>query len=321
MKNLLKKIHTSALVISILSTAIVPAYATNDTKYLDSNINYTQGLDDSFSEQIIDDEGNKVKIDVEKLSGDESFDVKVYVNDVLTQMSHVENNQIYYTSFEDESYMSYNTQDISKYDSVYSVEEFSTEFQQDSIDDSSIEYQQDTIGYIDDAEVESYSGGWTHYRNYSPLTWYSGTKSCSLYYKYVDKSPGNNRFSGRQIRITAGTPIAVGIGLFGMLLSGSPITPLAVIKILGGSIAGDVITNYVSGTVTYSTQRIRYRPMVGGREIFGDAYIDKLWLVIHDDLRQKDNYRLVNSSYRSNRGSSPDEIARNAQIAQAQGQY
>lgn len=54
---------------------------------------------------------------------------------------------------------------------------------------------------------------------------------------------------------------------------------------------------------------------------FGDAYIDKLWLVIRDDVRRKDNYRLVNSAYRSNIGGSPDEIARNAQIAQAQGQY
>lgn len=320
MKNLFKNILTSALAISILNSAIVPAYATNNTNYLDSNINYTQGLVDSFSEQIIDDEGNKVKIDVEKLSGGESFDVKVYVNDVLTQMSHVENNQIYYTSFEDESYMSYNTQDISKYDSVYSVEEFSTEFQQDSIDDSSIEYQQDTIGYIDDAEVESYSGGWTHYRNYSPLTWYSGTKSCSLYYKYVDKSPGNNRFSGKRIRISKGTPISIAVGLVAAFVT-PPITAIAIITLLGGAIAGDVINNYIDGALTYSTQRIRYRPMVGGREIFGDAYIDKLWLVIRDNLRRKDNYRLVNSAYRSNRGSSPDEIARNAQIAQAQGQY
>lgn len=320
MKNLFKNILTSALAISLLNSAIVPAYATNNTNYLDANINYTQGLVDSFSEQIIDDEGNKVKIDVEKLSGGESFDVKVYVNDVLTQMSHVENNQIYYTSFEDESYMSYNTQDISKYDSVYSVEEFSTEFQQDSIDDSSIEYQQDTIGYIDAAEVESYSGGWTHYRNYSPLTWYSGTKSCSLYYKYVDKSPGNNRFSGKRIRISKGTPISVAVGLVTAFVT-PPITAIAIITLLGGAITSDVITNYIDGALTYSTQRIRYRPMVGGREIFGDAYIDKLWLVIHDDLRQKDNYRLVNSAYRSNRGNSPDEIARNAQIAQAQGQY
>lgn len=61
--------------------------------------------------------------------------------------------------------------------------------------------------------------------------------------------------------------------------------------------------------------------MVCGIEIFVDAYIDKLWLVIRDDVRRKDYYRLVNSAYRSNRGSSPDEIAKNAQIAQAQGQY
>ena len=86
-------------------------------------------------------------------------------------------------------------------------------------------------------------------------------------------------------------------------------------------IAGDIINNYIDGSLTYSTQKIRYRPKVGGREIFGDAYNDKLWLVIRDDVRRKDNYRLVNSAYRSNRGGSPDEIARNAQIAQAQGQY
>lgn len=255
MKNLFKNILTSALAISLLNSAIVPAYATNNTNYLDPNINYTQGLVDSFSEQIIDDEGNKVKIDVEKLSGDESFDVKVYVNDVLTQMSHVENNQIYYTSFENESYMNFDSQDISKYDSVYSVEEFSTEFQQDSIDDPSIEYQQDTIGYIDDAEVESYSGGWTHYRNYSPLTWYSGTKSCSLYYKYVDKSPGNNRFSGKRIRISKGTPISVAVGLVTAFVT-PPITAIAIITLLGGAITSDVITNYIDGALTYSTQRI-----------------------------------------------------------------
>lgn len=52
-----------------------------------------------------------------------------------------------------------------------------------------------------------------------------------------------------------------------------------------------------------------------GREIFGDAHIDKLWLINHDNLTNRDSFNLANNVYRANRVTSQDEIARNAQIA------
>ena len=52
-----------------------------------------------------------------------------------------------------------------------------------------------------------------------------------------------------------------------------------------------------------------------GREIFGDAHIDKLWLINHDNLTNRDSFNLANNVYRANRGTSTYEIAGNAQIA------
>lgn len=57
------------------------------------------------------------------------------------------------------------------------------------------------------------------------------------------------------------------------------------------------------------------------REIFEDAYIDKLWLINHDNLTNRDSFHLANNVYRANIGTSQDGIARNAQIAEVQGQY
>ena len=59
----------------------------------------------------------------------------------------------------------------------------------------------------------------------------------------------------------------------------------------------------------------RYRPMINGREIFGDAHIDKLWLINHDNLTNRDSFHLANNVYRANMGTSQEEIAGNAQIA------
>ena len=59
----------------------------------------------------------------------------------------------------------------------------------------------------------------------------------------------------------------------------------------------------------------RYRPMINGREIYVDAHIDKLWLINHDNLTNRDSFHLANNVYRANMGTSQEEIARNAQIA------
>lgn len=257
-----------------------------------------------------DNNGNLISVQTEYLYDSNEIQVKIYVNEKLTQISLVDGNRIYYKDVtKDINYLNSDALNFSDFDKVYNLDE-------------NISLNRNLVDLYPtyNNNCELYSNGWAFYSNYAPLSWYSGTKPCSLYFRNYDEEPDHHRFNARTIRITAGTPVSVAIGMV-VGFATSTLTPLGILGIIGCSIAGDVVTNYVFNILTFSTQKIRYRPMINGREIFGDAYIDKLWLISHDNLTNRDSFHLAQNVYRANRGTSPDEIARNAQIAEAQGQY
>ncbi len=307
-----KRCLTVVIMISILAMSTIPTYAySNTTDPITKN--YYLSEDDvvnSFSEEMVDNKGNIISVETEKLYDSTAIQVKVYLNNELSQISLVDGDKIYYKDVTKSiSNVNDDAFDVSDYDKVYNLEE-NISFENDLRD----LYPENEESY------KSYSDGWAFYKNYGPISWYSGTKPCALYFMNYDEEPDQHRFNARTVRITAGTPVSVAIGLV-VGYATSTLTPLGILSIIGCSIAGDVITNYVFSELTFSTQRVRYRPMINGREIFGDAYIDKLWLINHDNLTNRDSFHLAQNVYRSNRGTSPDEIARNAQIAEAQGQY
>lgn len=262
-----KRCLTIVIMISILAMSTIPTYAYSYTTDPITE-NYYLSEDDvinSFSEEMVDNKGNIIFVETEKLYDSTAIQVKVYVNNELSQIYLVDGDKIYYkdvtkniNNINDDAF------DVFDYDKVYNLEE-NISFENDLID----LYPENKESY------KLYSDGWAFYRKYGPLSWYSDTKPCTLYLMNYDEEPDQHRFNARTVRITAGTLVSIAIGLV-IGYATSTLTPLGILSIIGCSIAGDVITNYVFSELTFSTQRVRYRPMINGREIFGDVYIDKL---------------------------------------------
>ena len=67
----------------------------------------------------------------------------------------------------------------------------------------------------------------------------------------------------------------------------------------------------ITGEVCFSTQKVRYAPVINGKNIFTDAYITKRYTITG-----RMSYSINNASYKSNRGDSPSMIVLNAQVAE-----
>lgn len=68
----------------------------------------------------------------------------------------------------------------------------------------------------------------------------------------------------------------------------------------------------ITGEVCFSTQKVRYAPVINGKNIFTDAYITKRYTITYDKITGRMSCR----SYKSNRGDSPSMIVLNAQVAE-----
>lgn len=66
----------------------------------------------------------------------------------------------------------------------------------------------------------------------------------------------------------------------------------------------------------FSTQKVRYAPVINGKNIFTDAYITKRYTITYDKITGRMSYSINNASYKSNRGDSPSMIVLNAQVAE-----
>ena len=68
----------------------------------------------------------------------------------------------------------------------------------------------------------------------------------------------------------------------------------------------------ITGEVCFSTQKVRYAPVINGKNIFTDAYIT----ITYDKITGRMSYSINNASYKSNRGDSSSMIVLNAQVAE-----
>ena len=70
----------------------------------------------------------------------------------------------------------------------------------------------------------------------------------------------------------------------------------------------------ITGEVCFSTQKVRYAPVINGKNIFTDAYITKRYTITYDKITGRMSYSINNASYKSNRGDGPSMIVLNAQV-------
>ncbi len=300
----LKTLISFLLALSFFIVSSSNSLAMNRNLHLDDKCsNYNLN---NYYEEYTDDLGNIVSVEIKYIDNKDLTEIKVYLNHELTQISLITDDDIYYKSVKYSNFNNMNVDNkINSYDKVYHLPK--KMFEEKSVDNIL-------------SKINNNYDGAAFYGHFVPLRSFPGTKPCDLYYYNYDEEPDLHRFNARAINITAGTPISVAIGLVIAFVT-SELTPLGILEIIGASIAGDVVTNYVTNILTFSTKKIRYMPIIDGREIFGDAYIEELWLISHDNLKNIDTFHLAQNVHGANRGTSPEEIARDAQIAEAQGQY
>lgn len=87
---------------------------------------------------------------------------------------------------------------------------------------------------------------------------------------------------------------------------------MTVLKAFGAAVitvgGKEVIRGEIKGTVCYSTQKIRYAPVVVGYNIYPDAYITKLWMVAENALTGQTMLELARPAYEYNYHGDPVEI-------------
>ena len=88
------------------------------------------------------------------------------------------------------------------------------------------------------------------------------------------------------------------------------------VKAFGTVIVEGTIVDMITGEVCFSTQKVRYAPVINGKNIFTDAYITKRYTITYDKITGRMSYSINNASYKSNRGDSPSMIVLNAQVAE-----
>ena len=182
-----------------------------------------------------------------------------------------------------------------------------------------------TFQNVENNSYELYSSifspeGWNFLMNRPSNAMISGSKPCSIYSKNYDDEPDQNRYSGKQIKAGVGTAVSVIVSLVATFITGG-VTVNTIIVSLGSAILSDVITSAISGNVCFSTQKIRYAPVIDGMNIFPDAYITKRWVIISDTVHRTESIKLDNAEYQYNRGHDAYAIAANAQQAEVDSRH
>ena len=255
----------------------------------------------SHNTSYTDDAGNNVYIEFE-IIGTDTY-VQLYVNDVLTQRAYSSPNRdlILWTEY---SSCARNSLIPSVQNCAYS----------DVISD--ITFQASEKEEAPEFYSSAFSPeGWSFLMTRASNSMISGSKPCSVYYKNYDEEPDQNRYSGKQVKAGAGTAVSVIVSVVAVFITGG-VTVKAIVIALGSAIISDYITQAITGTVCFSTQKVRYAPVIEGVNIFPDAYITKRWVVIADTVHQTETVELDTPEYQYNRGHDAYAIAANAQQAE-----
>lgn len=168
----------------------------------------------------------------------------------------------------------------------------------------------------DDISLTSFdTSGWALYGSYPKAGIYPNSRPCKLYYRNFDENPYDNKYSGKSISFGAGTAVSIIIAAVGVFLGGE-ITIATFVKAFGTVIVEGAIVDMITGEVCFSTQKVRYAPVINGKNIFTDAYITKRYTITYDKITGRMSCSINNASYKSNRGDSPSMIVLNAQVAE-----
>ncbi len=298
----MKRLLTLLLITAIITSGVVSPidiYAANLTESSKANLDGNKII--NHEEKFVDEVGNIITLEV--ISIDDEIYSTVYVNDELTQTALIDfaNNKITFTNLK-KSTNYHNRQIIS---GVYKCTDFMQETVLEKKKNNSSEFS-----------IKSFdTSGWSYYAYYPATPSYFGSKPCTLYFYNYDENPYDNPYLAKNISAGIGTPVSIVVGLMAAFLTGG-ITFQAIIATFGSAVIADVITNSISGTICYSTQKIRYAPVISGVNIFNDAYITKRFVITYDKLNGGRSYFLDRESYEFNRGERPDLIALNAQICE-----
>lgn len=259
----------------------------------------------TWEETSVDELGNILRIETTVI-GDEVTTV-VYLNEVLTQKAFIspESNTIIYEEYSEAA----NTTNA-KVTSTPSVSHY--EYSDFVVDIEPITSEDTQMNTLLSWDPE----GWAYYGYFAPAPNLVGAKPTNLYFRNYDEEPDllKNRFNQKHITLGQGTPVSIAVGLVTTFVTWS-FSALTIISMIGGAIVGDIITNALSNTLSFSTQKIMYAPIINGVNVFPDAHITKRWFIDYNALTAKEKLYLWDETYLANRGTTPAQIAINAQIA------
>ena len=299
----MKKIVSCILTVVLVLSNVNIAFAQTDS-ITGKNISST-----NFEEVLENENGQEVRI-VYDIDGNRN-NVEVYIDDVLTQKVQADEDkdilQIEYLKQDNTlsnnkttKYIQKNIDNKGNIIETYRISDFIVNADEQDSNDNLLR--------------ASHTHKWTLYKTYQPSPILSGSKTCSLYKCQCDASQGLHRYSGKQVKFGAGTPIGIVASLLSSYITGG-VDIGSILVGLGTTIIADVISRYIEGDVCFSTQKTGYAPKIGGLYVWTDAYITKRWVVVYNAVSKKTSYELDNSCYANNRGQTPDNIAFNAQAA------
>ncbi|MDO5544710.1 MAG: hypothetical protein Q4F81_02620 [Eubacteriales bacterium] len=305
----MKKLICFLLTFSLVLSLSVPAFAqeissvdiTPESSIEDFESAFPSGF--SYSTAYVDALGNEGDIKFDIIDG-KTF-VEVYLNGTLTQRvcSSPAENVILWTEYADQTYPAQTeTQSIQscRYSDVVADVMYNTDLGEEVVDPCFSTFDPE---------------GWAYLMTRPSNPTIAGSKPCTVYYHNYDEEPDQNRYWGKQVEFNAGTAIGIVVSVLTGFLTGG-VTIEAIVAGLGSAIIADALAQYVTGQVCFSTQKIRYAPVIEEKLIFTDAYVTKRWVVISDTVHQTETVELDNPEYDYNRGHDAYAIAVNAQQAE-----
>lgn len=266
----------------------------------------------SASESWTDEDGNQLELvySVDDSSPNADSHAALYVNGVLIQESYASPKENVVKEYDysvslmgDKS----NRPRVQEY--VYSelVQNINT-----LTTDDIVEYEADSniSAYVSVPFPKFYPEGWSLVERWDAAA-SANPYAISLYASNVDEEPDLHPFEKKEISFAAkvaATTIAAVLGQF--ILTGA-ITIAIVLKAFGAALIKEgtqyVLNKSVKGTVCYSTQKVRYAPVVEGYNIYPSAYITKLWMVAGNAYTGGKNFTLAQEAYEySPQGSTTD---------------
>ncbi len=259
----------------------------------------------SGREAWTDEEGNSVELvySVESSSAGADSHAALYVNGVLTQESFV--------SPENDSVIEYNytiatvgnadksNAQIKEYACSDLVQDIATPVVP-VVDETAIEnVESDLSTYVSVPFQKFDSEGWGLVDHWDPAP--ASPYAIDLYASNVDEEPDLHPFEKKQLNFAAKVAITTIAGVLGAFLVTGGITVAIVVKAFGAALIKEgsqyVLNKAIKGTVCYSTQKIRYAPVVEGYNIYPKAYMTKLWLIAGNAYTGGKTYTQLQEAY------------------------